>query len=543
MKELARTPESGQPGRGQVVAAIDVGTNATRLILARVGPDHTYEILHQERAPIRPGEGVFMSGLIRREVADRLVETLSRYGALVRRYDAQLRAVATSAMRDAKNRTDVVRRVREEAGVQLEVISGQEEARLISLGILSGVPPRPRSLCVDIGGGSTELIIAEHKRPVHLWSLDLGAVRLTEIFRADQAISKKELKVMRAFAREVIADAGIRARLGRISYALGSSGTIGAVVDFARKKKGDSATREEISRAVEVIAAMSPAKRRKQFDANRGDVIVGGAVVLEAVLEELGLAGIQPTSRGLRDGLLVDLVQRRPGDEDSSAEGGALALGRRVGFGEAHATQVASLVRPLFERFSANGELPRSAGVLLHTAALLHDIGYVVSAVRHHKHSHYLITHAELPGLSERQQLLVAIIARFHRRSPPEPQHELLRSLDENEVQIVRRCTALLRMADALDRSHQQPVRKLSAVLRPGKLCLHLQVNAPIELELWDLARKASLFTEVFERKLEVRVRREPSAKRRSLKRRTGARKTAPRASGQRTSKQRTRRR
>jgi len=190
----------------RVLAAIDVGTNAVRLEIARPLPDGSLETLHQERDPVRPGEGVFATGSLTRPVADRLIATLSRYGALCRRHRAKVRAVATSAVREARNRDEIVRRARREAGIVLEVVSGREEARLICLGVLDGRPAGSRSIVLDIGGGSTEVAAAIGDQATSLHSVALGAVRLTEIFDSSGKVSPERLAVMRSFAAEAFRD-------------------------------------------------------------------------------------------------------------------------------------------------------------------------------------------------------------------------------------------------------------------------------------------------------------------------------------------------
>ena len=219
-------------GTERPLAAIDVGTNAVRLEIVRPLPDGTLETVHQERDPVRPGEGVFTGGSIQRPVADRLLATLRRYAALCRRHRARVRAVATSAVREARNREEIVRRVRREAGLELEVISGREEARLICLGVLDGRPQHARSLVVDIGGGSTEVALGLGEKPSALHSVALGAVRLTEIFGASGKVPRERLAVMRSFAEEAFRDQ--LPRLGpHHKVALGSSGTINAIVAWA----------------------------------------------------------------------------------------------------------------------------------------------------------------------------------------------------------------------------------------------------------------------------------------------------------------------
>ncbi|MFO0597642.1 MAG: Ppx/GppA phosphatase family protein [Myxococcaceae bacterium] len=488
-----------------ILGAIDVGTNAVRLELARVLPDGSIEGLHTERDPVRPGEGLFKSGVISREVATRLVATLRRYSALCKRYGARVRAVATSALREARNRDDIVRRVRKEAELSLDVVSGREEARLICLGVLNGKAPTQRSLCIDIGGGSTEIIFAHGDQPKDLWSVDLGAVRLTELFELKDEVPRKKLALVRNFAREILDERLKTAPKGLPHGAIGSSGTIGAVVAFSRKEGVGHATVQQISRAVEELAEMDVEKRRKRFDPRRADIIVAGAVVLEAVMKRLKVQTITAVDRGLREGILYDLLKRRRTDaSDHSLSEAALALGRRFGFGEPHGVQVSRLALTLFDDLATLHQLPAAARPYLEVAALLHDLGHVVNVQKHHKHTHYLILSSDLPGLTDRERQLVALIARFHRRSAPEPQHELLAPLSPSDFRVVRKCAALLRVADSLDRSHRQPVRDLSAQVRGRSVIITVRARDSVDLELWDIEHEKDLFREVFGRSLQV---------------------------------------
>ncbi|HTS82331.1 MAG TPA: Ppx/GppA phosphatase family protein [Myxococcaceae bacterium] len=499
-----------RPVQEPVLAAIDVGTNAVRLELARLLANGSLELLHQERDPVRPGEGVFRSGVIPREVAERLLSTLRRYGALCRRYHAQVRAVATSALREARNRDEIVRRAREEAGLRLEVISGMEEARLITLGVLWGKPQSARSLCIDIGGGSTEVASAMGDSPNAMWSVGLGAVRLTELFGTSRSMSNKQLKLMRGYVSEALTE-GLPARIaGAPRSALGSSGTIGAVVGYAAAAGTAHATARQISEAVEDLVEMSPAQRRKRFDARRAEVICAGAVILEQLVKHLGLDSVTAVQRGLREGILVDLIRRRAAGEDHSLHEAALVLGRRLHFDEAHAAQVTRLGLQLFDDLAPLHRLPASARPLLEVAGLLHDIGNAVSYQKHHRHSYYLIVNAEIPGLRERERELVARIARYHRRSPPDPSHSGMEGLGPGEIRLVRKLATLLRVADSLDRSHRQSIVRLQARLLPNAVVVKLKARNPLDLELWDATHEAALFRRVFGRKLHLQVLRQP---------------------------------
>src|SRR5690349_4052752 len=337
-----------------VLAAIDVGTNAVRLELARPDPDGALETLHQERDPMRPGEGVFASGAMPKETADRLLSTLRRYAALCRRHKARVRAVATSAMRDAKNREEIVRRVRDEAGLNLEVVSGKEEARLICLGVLHRKPPNVRSLLVDIGGGSTEVVLATGEKPDELWSLAMGSVRLTEMFDAAGKVTPKQLRLMRSYVEEQLRKAIPERLPGLPRMALGSSGTISAVVGFAASEGTAHASLRQLQSSVETLAEMTPERRRKRFDPRRADIIVAGATILERTARHLGVESIAAVNRGLRDGLLVDLLYRQDESrEDHSLADAAVAMGRRLFFDEKHARQVTRLALTLFDELAA----------------------------------------------------------------------------------------------------------------------------------------------------------------------------------------------
>ena len=489
-----------------MVAAIDVGTNAVRMEIARVLPDGSLEALHQERDPIRPGEGVYLSGAISREVADRLLATLRRYAALARRHSARVRAVATSAVREARNGPEIVERVRAATGLELEVVSGREEARLICLGVLHGRPPATRSMVVDIGGGSTEVATALGERPTNLWSVPVGAVRLTQIFGTGGRVGRSQLRVLRGFAEEAFREAVPRGfRPPRT--ALGSSGTIQAVVAFAAAG-AHRASRKQIARALEDLSEMSPEARRKRFDPGRAEIVVAGAAILDAAVRHLGLASVSAVDTGLRHGVLVELARRSGAVSDRSTGEALVEFGRRFAFDERHARHVAGLALQLYDAAERLHRLPPGARRLLEAAALLHDVGHSVSPHRHHRHTFYLVANADLPGFADRERELVALVARYHRRSAPSRDKADLKALSSADLRAVRALAALLRVADALDRSHQQLVRSLHLQLAGQVARLRLRAAGPVDLEAWDVRREAPLFRRVFGRRLDLVVPR-----------------------------------
>ena len=466
-----------------IVGAIDVGSNAVRIKLVRVRPDGRRELVRQERDPIRPGERVFKSGLLPAAVQERLVVAMRRYGTLARRYGATTRAVATSAVREARNRDRVVERVRQRAGVELEVISGQEEARLICLGVLEGAAAGRRSLCIDIGGGSTEIALARGETPTRLVSVALGSVRLTELFGASSRVSRRTLRVMKTYAAEMI-EHELGPRRGRWpTHALGSSGTIGALVGFA--SGGERiATRKQIRRAVELLAGLDGDERRRHFDARRADIVVAGGVILESLCDGLGIDQVEAVDRGLRDGVLIDLIRRsQPREGDQTLARAALEAGRRLGFEEAHGAQVSRIAVALYQVLQPLHRLPARCRSLLEAAALLHDVGHLVNHQRHHRHSYYIIRNLDLAGVTEAEREIVACIARFHRQSPPEVDHAGMAELTDEQARWVRKLATILRLADTLDRSHHQLLRRMDAAVDRRCVWLGLRGRAPLDLE------------------------------------------------------------
>lgn len=504
-KHKARSVETKPKYKEELIAAIDVGANAIRLEIARGFSDGCIESVHQERDPVRPGEGLFQTGIISQTVVDRLIGVLRRYAIICKRYQAHVRAVATSALREAKNRDEIIRRAKCEAGVVLEVISGKEEARLMCLGVLSGRSPKTRSLCIDIGGGSTEVAGAIGEHPTKLWSLAIGSVRLTEIFKSRGEITAKQLRLLREFAREAVKEslpAGIR---GFPSVALGSSGSIRAIIANAAAEGTAHATAEQISHTVEKLARMDSKERHQRFDTRRAEVIVAGAVILEALAHHLSLRAVTAVDRGLRHGVLVDLVRKRFRDvEDSSLLDAARSLGRRFYFDEEHALQVTKLAVTLFDQLAGLHRLPMAVRPYLEVAAVLHDIGHAVSYQKHHRHTEYLVRNGDIPGLSDHERDIVARIARFHRRSPPDLNHPAMEGLAPREARFVRKLATLLRIADALDRSHAQPIGNMRTTVAGGRVSITLATHGPADLELWDVGHEAQLFQKVFHVSLAV---------------------------------------
>ncbi|HEX8950295.1 MAG TPA: exopolyphosphatase [Polyangia bacterium] len=292
--------------RREHVAAIDVGTNAARLKLARATRSGRLEVVHSERAAIEPGEGVFEHGVMRAAAVERLCATMEAFAEVCRFHGADVRAVATSALRNARNRDAVVARVRRSSGVRLEVIDGLEEARLTALGVLNGRDDDERTVCIDIGGGSTEVMLGAGERLVSAHSVEVGGVRLRQTVG-------DELAELRQAARGAVAT--FQARLGKRwigedATAIGCSGSVRALIAFATAEARRYVTRAELSGTVEELARLSH-EDRVRFFGRRAAIALPAAVILEQTMQRLGLWAVRATRRGLRDGVLVELGRAR----------------------------------------------------------------------------------------------------------------------------------------------------------------------------------------------------------------------------------------
>jgi exopolyphosphatase/guanosine-5'-triphosphate,3'-diphosphate pyrophosphatase len=287
-----------------VFAGIDVGSQAVRLKIARHARGGGLERIFRRRIPLRSGDHVFGAGHLGDDVIEPMVQALRVCSDDSARHRARLRAVATSSLREAANRAEVLAYIRARTGVELDVISGREEARLVCLGVLEGRAPQLRSLCIDLGGGSVEVAVAQGEYPVALHSLAQGALRLS---RQIGTSAKVPLSELRSRAREAAAQLPPLLGRGTRGAAIGSSGTIRALVEYIGEGTRAQAFKHEIARSVGELAAMDARERRRWFGDHRADVIVAGAALLEALLDHLGVDVIHASKRGLRDGVLIEL--------------------------------------------------------------------------------------------------------------------------------------------------------------------------------------------------------------------------------------------
>ncbi len=497
-------------------AAIDIGSNSVRMEAAEVVDGAPPRILASERQVTRLGSSVFRSGRISQESMDMICGVLGTMAQQYKRLEVKaVRAVATAAVRDAGNQHEFVTRASAAIGAEVEVISGQEEARLIHLGVKSRWPhPKERFLIIDIGGGSAEIILSENERIGNAFSKPLGALRLQELFLKSDPPRAAELHRLEEYVEERIGSAVRRVGATRIDRVVGTSSTAAAVIcavnriPRARRDEGDRrrATTVQIRKLYRDISALDIGARQKitGIGPRRAEIIIPGTAVLLHLLEAFRMPALFYSAAGVRDGIIADLATRGLDrgltqlsvDQRSVVE----QMAEHYGVTLRHARKVARLANDLFLGFQSAHRLPAHYGRLLEASAYLHDTGHYVSDTRHHKHSYYLVANSDLPGFTLNEREFIANLCRYHRKALPAPEHGNLQQLDVESRRAVGYLIPLLRMADSLDRSHEQRIRSVECKQRESDFLIALNAasDVDIDLEIWAAERLSEVFRQVY---------------------------------------------
>lgn len=504
------------------IAAIDVGTNSFHLLIGRVTAEGQVETLDRAKDMVRLGDSAFRGGgVISADAFARAAEALRAFKRLAERHACDgMVAVATSAVREAQNGGDFVRAMRDETGVDLQVISGEEEARLIYLGARAslGLNGRRALLC-DIGGGSVEIMVCDARELYHQRSLKLGVLRLLERVTTDPISPDEHLRLAEHCHRALEKVALPMRRIGFEFVAI-SAGTARALAEIcgpAQPPKVGEGGKLRVVRFADVwaaeqrLCAMNSAERAKipGLDPRRYDSIVSGVILVRSLLEVFHADEYLLCETALREGLVQDYALRnRPGiqlaDEfPDLRRRSVVGLARRAHVMQPHADHVTRLALDLFRGLRPLHGLPNADGELLEYAALLHDVGHYIAASKHHKHGQYLIENTGLLGFTEEEITTLALVVRYHRKSTPKDTHLPYAGLSEPLKRKVRTLAAILRVADGLDRTCRRLVGGIRCRIEPREIELVLSAREEdLELELWSARRKGDLMQEVFGRKL-----------------------------------------
>jgi exopolyphosphatase / guanosine-5'-triphosphate,3'-diphosphate pyrophosphatase len=517
---------------GQITAFMDIGTNAVRMLLVRFNDNLTYTVLSKQREAVRLGEGEFLNQELQPEPMHRTVLVCSKFAEMARSYGVQkIVAVATSASREAANRDRLLRSLKKEAKIDVRIISGKEEARLIYLGVSSGLNlGDKRAMFIDIGGGSTEIIVGDARKYHFLDSLKLGAIRLSSIFLADdesETVGPAKYALVQRYIRNAAAPVMHQLRQYETQLTIGSSGTIVNLFEVAMNMaqrpvaaaNSNILTYAQLKAATNLLCSLPLERRRRVQGINpdRADIIIGGAVILDTVMCDLGISEIHISDRGLREGLLVDYLSRKASTRAgqlSFRERTVLQLGKSCGFDRTHAMNVTRIALELFDRARRLKlhDLGTWERELLEYAAMLHDIGMFLSLDGHQAHSAYFIRNADLLGFDRKELAIMAAIAEFHRGQLPRKTNGSIALMDRESREAVRILCIFLRVAESLDRSRTGVVRHVK-LYRNRKMDFELEVIAEndCQLELWGVMNHVKAFKKVFGREFVVSLSVEKS--------------------------------
>jgi exopolyphosphatase / guanosine-5'-triphosphate,3'-diphosphate pyrophosphatase len=550
------------------LAAIDIGSNSIHLVIVRAVKGQHPEIIDREKEMVRLGAGTLREHRLSKKTIERAITTLRRFKKMAEHNGADpIIATATSAVRESRNSDQFIEQVRKEVGLDVQVLPGVEEARLIAMAVSEVTDfNNRRALIIDIGGGSTEFIITGGGEPELMRSLRLGAVRLTEKFISTDPVSTEERNLLIANIRADFTRAAAEIKNAGFDFVIGSSGTVlnmvNAVVQrhdpYGSEEVSDyepfsqTVTLDQIEGLNRKLARMTVRERRRVpgIEKGRADIIVAGGLLLQCILSDLDAAEIASCDWSLREGVILNYLRRRreahiapkvkalanqedslsyPVDDDSTLDVRArsvLSVARRYAYDVAHSHHVVRLASRIFDDTKELHQLSGQDRKLLQYAAILHDIGYHIAHNNHHRHGLYLIRNSEMPGFTGDEIAMMAAMVRYHRGSLPRKsadarsrhEHEDYYTLDRKQRAAVLRLASILQIADGLDRSHQQLIGDVRCEVADGVVTFVASSAGECELEMWSAERKATWFSDIFkvgvgfEREPAVSVRKEAAA-------------------------------
>ncbi|HWN97983.1 MAG TPA: Ppx/GppA phosphatase family protein [Blastocatellia bacterium] len=535
------------------LAAIDIGSNSIHMVIVRAVKGQHPEIVDREKEMVRLGAGSLREHMLSREKIERAVTTLRRYKQMAEANRADLIiATATSAVREAHNATEFMDAVRKDVGLDVLLLPGFEEARLIALAVSEVTDfNNRRALIIDIGGGSTEFVITAGVEPELLFSVRIGAVRLAEKFISTDPISEAEHERLVTGIRSDLTHAVWEIQNRGYDFVVGTSGTILNMVRAAVLAEnpnrgealaeiepfGETVTLDQITRLNRRLARMDERQRGRVpgLEKDRADIIIAGGVLLECIMTEVGAREITSCDWSLREGVIIDYLRSHQsansssrsnselersgseqpryldiGGDESSLDVRArsvLSVARRYDYDAAHSHHVARLAARIFDDTHELHGMDGTERKLLEYAALLHDIGYHIAHNNHHRHGLYLIKNAEMPGFTANDIALMATAVRYHRGSLPKKgmdarsrrEHEDYLGLERSQRSKLLKLASILQIADGLDRSHGQLVSQVRCEMSGACVTFYVECAGECDLEMWSAERKASWFSEVFQ--------------------------------------------
>ncbi|MGH9420317.1 MAG: Ppx/GppA phosphatase family protein [Thermoanaerobaculia bacterium] len=494
------------------IAAIDVGTNSIHMIVAETR-ERGYRVVDREKEMVQLGLASLDGQPLTADAIERGVAAIGKMAEIAAKWNVdEIVAVATSAVREAPNRRDFLRQVKDATGVKVRVISGEEEADYIFRAVRSAVEVDAQTaLCIDIGGGSVELIVGTADETFFTRSEPLGALRLAQRFGLIERPSARAIQRCRRHVEDRISK--LRRRILRLGVDLcvGTSGTIQTLATMASPAETTAPAhglrrleRSAIAGLIPMLASMTAAERATRFalDAPRATSILAGAIALNVILEIFEIDDLLACPLAMREGMLESRVAALEESEEgggSLRQSSVLALAQRTDCDLKHGMHVAKLASRIFDQTKALHALEQQMTGLLEAAAVLHEAGLHVSDRAHHKHSYYLIRHADLRGFTDEEILIIANVARYYRKAPPEASHENFAELTPTQRQDVEKLAAILRIAEALDRGHRASVRDVAVRVRRDQARFMIRTRSDSSVEIASARKRAKYFAQLFD--------------------------------------------
>lgn len=512
------------------IAAIDIGTNSVHMIVVRVRPDLSFEVVDREKVMVRLGAGGLDGKALTNESMSSSLQALSKFKRLADSHGVDvILAAATSATREARNGGEFLARIEAETGIRPRVITGADEARLIHQAAVYGVDVgSARAVVIDIGGGSVEITHGTATQIQAARSFKIGVIRLTERFIHSDPLSRRdEEKLTRHVLNEIDRHCEQITAAG-FDRVIGTSGTImslGAVAVALTTGTPPSELRNlrvsanQIRRLRKEIVGLSPEQRLALpgLDPRRADLAVAGALLLDLILRRLDAESLTLCDLALREGLVLDYIRRnskqiaRVDRIPDVRRRSTIELAERCSYYAEHSQQVARLALAIFDQTRAVHELTDREREWLEFASLLHDIGSHISFSRHHRHSYYLIRNGGLRGFQPDEIEVMALVARYHRRGTPKRSHDEYAQLPAHLRRTVRLLSSILRVAECLDRSHTQAISGLDLRDREKDVLIQVHTSADAELELWATNRHLKPFEKLVGKPVHVEAAAAPA--------------------------------
>jgi exopolyphosphatase/guanosine-5'-triphosphate,3'-diphosphate pyrophosphatase len=510
---------AGRVTQTRRLAAIDIGSNSIRLLVAEASPDGSYRILDDEKRTTRLAKNLAHTGRLSEDGVQQSLEALRHMKAIADGYNLdRLNVIATSAVREATNSERFLNLVKHRLGLKISVISATEEGQLSFESAARHFDLKPiNAVVVDLGGGSAELICAAKGVVEAIHSLPLGAVRLTDSYFDADPPDDDDVRRLRKHIRKCF-----KKNIGDNGFVphvmIGAGGTFMALANISMRRRGKTfasvggyeMTRSEVRHIFEYLRGLPLRARRDVpgLHADRADIILAGVFVIERLMKLLHVNRLIIHDQGVRDGLLLNMIGRAfpgpdtPPEPDGDPLAGVRQFAAACALDQRHSEHVTDLALQLYDQLQTRLNLPGEERLILQAAGLLHEVGYLINYERHHQHSYHIIMHGNLRGLSPKQRELAANVARYHRRSTPKLSHDNFARLSPPERGTVRRLSAILRLADGLDRTHTQAVKQLRVSWRDDRLIVGLQADVKPEVDLWSAQEKSKFFEKVFGVKL-----------------------------------------